>query len=101
MHLEDSESQRDTKYPSLQMALPRSCPAPEGFLALPSYMMDENRTSSVSATTALTCLPGTQPTSAGEKRNTQVSLPGAFFLLGARVAAKFPTDHRTRSCLCC
>lgn len=88
MHLEDSESQRDTEYPSLQMALPRPCSAPEGFLALPSYVMDENRTSSVLATTALTCLPGAQPTGAGGGKRHQSVSPQSLLPFGGESCSK-------------
>lgn len=56
MHLrrEASESQRDTEYPSVGMAIPGPCSAPERSLPLPFNTRYGNRTSSVLETTALT-----------------------------------------------
>lgn len=74
MHLDVSESHRDTEYPSFANGPTRALFSSGGYLSLPCYMMDENRTSSVRETTALTCLTGTQPTSGGGgKKHPSVS----------------------------
>lgn len=70
------------------MAPSRPFPAPEGFLALPFYIMDANRTSSVLEEQPWPVIKGSSLQTQKEKETPKISFPRTSFLLGVKVCNK-------------